>query len=94
MTILQLDKLFSIELDEIGNHTLVESREIKTGKTAGDDRKIIHGYYSNLTNALRKYTYLKTLDDASMINVDEYITRYEKAVETLINRFDKKKLAV
>lgn len=94
MTILQLDNLFSIELDEIGNHTLVESREIKSGKTAGDDRKIIHGYYSNLTNALKKYTYLKTLGDDLTLSVDEYISRYEKAVETLINRFDKKKLAV
>lgn len=85
--IIPLDNNYVIELDQIGNHTLIKKTTIKDGKYQGEERNIIIGYYSNVASALKKYISLSLLDESERMSLIDYIERYEKLLEKAENTF-------
>ena len=85
--IIPLDNDYVIELDQIGNHTLIKKTSIKEGKHEGKERNIIIGYYSNVATALKKYISLSLVESAEQMSLIDYIERYEKLLEKAENTF-------
>lgn len=74
-----IDGRFSIDVDTMGNHMLVEDN--------GKGRKKIHGYHSNVAQALKKYLDITTPYESEVKVIGDYIKRYERAVDKLLEGF-------
>ena len=86
--IIEIDENFKIEVDGIGNHSLVEytpSINTKNGK----DTKVYHGYFSNYANALKKYAFVKTVKTDESLTIKSYIERFENVVNAATEKLIK-----
>ncbi|MCV2231929.1 hypothetical protein [Paracholeplasma manati] len=84
--IITIDDSFTIEIDGIGNHTLIESLPVQRVDRKNDTRKIYHGYYSNIANALKKYAMIKVLSDSEKSTIDRYISSFNEILNSAMKK--------
>jgi len=81
-----LNKRFEIDIDKIGNHTLIEYVIPTKGKNIGKDSENIIGYYNSVGAAVCKYIQITLLAGPEKETLLEYIERYENAAKTILER--------
>lgn len=86
-----IDDRFRIEIDTIGNHTLIEKQISQSGKSKGTERNIYHGYFTNITNALKKYSLLATISTSEKVSIDQFIETYEHVMNNALEVVKKTK---
>lgn len=80
-----IDEHYEIHVDSNRNHTLRKNAYTKDGKNVGQHRYDDLGYYRDIPSALKAYLTLEAFDNVKVATLEEYISRYEKAVERLLN---------
>ena len=75
---------FTIDIDNYGNHTLIEHGIGKSGKATGQPTESVWGYFSSIASAVNKITEIVVLDDTERLTLAEYVERYENAVKSIL----------
>ena len=84
---IDIDEKFVIDIDNYGNHTLMEIGVVQKGKNAGEVRETVIGYYNSVATAVRKYVSLGVLRSAERDTLLGYVERFEKAAKEIIEKF-------
>ena len=89
-----LDKDWRIEVDDIGNWTLIETRhhdekEHRGKMIAAHDRDETIGYFRSFGQAIEEYLRLRSihLDEVSEVTIREYVERVELSNKTCLKAF-------
>lgn len=85
-----IDELYFIDVDTLGNHTLIKRGVFKEGNNIGKAKETTIGYYRDIPSAITKYLSLEAIDNVEVATLSEYIDRYEKAVERVITNLQGK----
>ena len=80
-----VNERFSIDIDNYGNHTLIEHGIGKSGKSAGQPTESTWGYYNSIATACKKIVDISVLDGAEQQTLAEYVNRYENATKTILD---------
>ncbi|MDY0277975.1 MAG: hypothetical protein RBQ97_07815 [Acholeplasma sp.] len=85
--IVTISDVFDIEIDSIGNHTLIENTLIKSGINKGQPSRIIHGYFINISGALKKYLNIASLKASDRLSISEYLETYQRLLNEVTLKF-------
>lgn len=84
---IELPNNYYIILDTNGNYTLYQKTTVKSGKTKGDNLNGVIGYFSSIPSAVNRYILHNLSNTEDMVDLKEYMNRYEKlkneVIETL-----------
>ena len=87
--LIKLNETYSIDIDSIGNHTLIKKQVIKEGKQAGETRDVIIGYYSSVPSALHKLINLQASDLPDMESLQHFYEAFTKLIDKALLDFKK-----
>lgn len=84
---IKIDDTFSIVVDTLGNHTLMN--RIKSENNKKKETTIYYGFFRDYATALKKYAMVKVLDTKQSLTIDSYIKRFESVINEATERLIK-----
>lgn len=86
---IKINENFSIEIDSIGNHTLIRNQLIKDGKHAGEFRQVTIGYYASTESAIRKLIDLSLSESEDVGSLEAYLKLLKETADKITSDLKK-----
>lgn len=87
--IIKINDDYSIDIDAIGNHTLIKKQVIKEGKNSGETRDVTIGYYTSTASAIKKLINLEASNLPDMDSLGSFYKAFKELTDKTMADLEK-----